>query len=112
MPRSLKLSALLILLSSSIAFAGDYSVDNIQTRLVDGPDRDGDIKFVIKADVTNNTSDSKVFVSLQALDQQGFELKDMTLRGTIPPGSTKTLSDHSYMGVHDYRMVREWRLDE
>ena len=101
-----------LLISATSVFAADYSVTKIETRLVEKPDRDNDIRFVIKADVTNLSNDSKVFVNLQAIDSRGFEVHDMTLQGTIHPGSTKTLSDQSYMNVSDYRQIKEWRIDE
>ncbi len=97
---------------ASNCIAAEYSVSKIETRLVEKPDRDNDIKFVIKADVTNLSNDSKVFVNLQAIDSRGFEVHDMTIQGTIHPGSTKTLSDHGYMNVSDYRSIKEWRIDE
>jgi hypothetical protein len=97
---------------TSNCIASDIDVTNIETRLIKKLKGSMDVLYVIKADVTNNSQDSKVFVPLQAIDSNGFELTDTMLSGTIHPGETKTLSDQAYMDLQDFRMIKEWRLDE
>ena len=55
---------------------------DIATRVV-SKDED-DISFAIKALVQNGSDDPEVFITLQGLDSDGFEIYDLILEGIIP----------------------------
>jgi hypothetical protein len=64
--------------------------------------------FAIVVDVTNNPQQAvEVFVDLQAVDDDGFELADVTLRGSLGPKETKHLSEQNYLLKRDLARDRE-----
>lgn len=97
---------------STCAYAGDIAVSNIVTKIIDGPDSDGDIHYAIKADVTNTGQRDRVNVKLQAVDGDGFEVTDLYLSGDIAPGETKTLTDKRMIAEKDYDNIKDWRITE
>ena len=93
--------------------AAAVTVGEIATKLRAEADDSGDVMFAIAVDVTNNTQNAiEVFVDLQAVDHDGFELTDLTLRGSFGPGETKRLSDQAYMPDRDYRAIARWQVEE
>lgn len=93
--------------------AGFVTVGEIATRLRAEADDSGDVTFAIAVDVTNNTQQAiEAFVDLQAVDSDGFELTDLTLRGSLGPGETKRLSDQTYMPERDYRAIAKWQVED
>lgn len=101
-----------ILSASTQLFAGEITVSNIATKIVEGPNSSGDIHYAIKADVTNSGQNNQVSVKLQGIDGDGFELEDLYLSGDIAPGETKTLTDKRIMAEKDYNNIKDWRTAE
>ena len=66
------------------------TANDIATRVV-SEDED-DFSFAIKALVQNGSDDPEVFITLQGLDSDGFEIYDVILEGTIPIGASKVLT--------------------
>jgi hypothetical protein len=93
--------------------AAGVTIGQIATKLRSEADHAGEVTFAIAVDVTNNTQDAiEVNVAVQAVDDDGFELHDMTLFGLLGPGETKRLSDQGYMPERDYRAIAKWQVEE
>jgi hypothetical protein len=91
--------------------AAAITVGDILTKLRTDEDSSGDVWFAIMVEVTNNTEDPlQVRLDLQAVDDEGFELKDLTLRGLVGPGEAKRFSDRDYMPYQDYQQIAEWQI--
>ena len=92
--------------------AAAVTVGKIAAKLRGEPDDSGDVWFAIVADVTNNTQDEvEVRVNIQAVDQEGFELTELTLRGSVGPGETRRMSDQDYMKHRDYLNIARWQVE-
>ena len=83
------------------------TVHDIATRVV-SEDED-DISLAIKALVHNESDDTEVYVDLQGLDTDGFEIHDTTLAGTIPIGASKVLSERTYVDKALFKQIVVWR---
>lgn len=94
----------------SITFASEIEVSDIATKITSKPDSSGDIYYAIKATVKNNSDSPRVSVTLQAIDREGFEINDITLRGKIAQGSERILTDKTYMNHSDYKRIRKWQI--
>lgn len=93
--------------------ASFVTVGKIATKLRSEPDESGDVSYAIAVDVTNNTQQAvEAFVDLQAVDSDGFELTDVTLRGSLGPGETKRLSDQNYMPHRDFLAIAKWQVED
>lgn len=96
---------------SSRVYTGDsVSVTGIKTRKTSQPDSSGDIWFSLKATVRNNSTDDDVSITIQAIDREGYELKDVTLSGKVRHGQIKVLTDKKYMPYDKYRSIARWRV--
>lgn len=100
----------LLLLTPLSAIGGEVEVSDIATKVIE-KDNYGDVSFAIKAKVTNNTKDSEVFVFLQAIDSEGFEIYEIALEGKIAPGTSRVLTESSYMSLNKFNQIDKWQLD-
>lgn len=92
--------------------AAAVTVREIATKQRGEADDAGDVQFAVAVDVTNNTDDLvEVAVDLQAVDDDGFELTDLTLYGSLRPGETKRLSDQRYMPHRDFLAIARWQVE-
>jgi hypothetical protein len=92
--------------------AAGLTIGEIKAKVRGEVDEAGDVSFAIAVDVTNNTGDHvDVAVDVQAVDQDGFELKDMTLYGSLGPQETKRLTDQRYMPHRDYLAIARWQVE-
>jgi hypothetical protein len=90
--------------------AATIEVTNIETKIVRGPDNDGDVWFAIKCAIRNNSgTDQRIFVNLQAVDVSGFELKTVYLSAKVRRHSFEIASTQSFMPEEDFRKAR-WRV--
>ena len=73
------------------------SVHDIATRVV-SEDEDY-ISFAIKALVQNESDDSELYVTLQGLDSDGFEIYEVILEAVIPIGASKVITTEKVMSI-------------
>ena len=83
------------------------TVHDIGTRVV-SEDED-DISLAIKALVQNESDDTEVYITLQGLDSDGFEIDDITLTGTIPIGASKVLTNKAYVDKELFEQIVVWQ---
>ena len=83
------------------------TVHDIGTRVV-SEDED-DISLAIKALVQNESDDTEVYITLQGLDSDGFEIDDITLTGTIPIGTSKVLTNKAYVDKELFEQIVVWQ---
>ncbi len=82
-------------------------VSNVSSRYI-GED-DDDVSVAIKADVENNSDGEQVYVDLQGVDSDGFELDSTILSSKIPIGSKKTVSTKLYVAKDTYKEIVKWQ---
>lgn len=96
--------------------AGEFDFDglhvsNIASKIMSDVDSSGDVWFSVKATVTNTSkSKKKVDITVQAIDEEGFELKSQSLYSTLKAGETKILTDKIYMKQPLYNSIKKWQL--
>ena len=76
-------------------------------------DDEDDFAFAIKARVENpvDDDDEDVCVSLQGLDADGFEVCELVLEGTVPPGESKILTTkEDDVDRTLYEQIAEWQV--
>ncbi len=100
------------LIAPVLVLAGeDILVGDISTKKMSEVDNSGDVWFSIKALVKNTAQvDKKVDLVLQAVDSDGFELKSISLTGSIKAGGEEILTDKTYMPDKQYRGINKWKL--
>lgn len=98
-------------LGGGVIFAEDkIKMDNIRTKLR-ATDSSGDAWFSIQVTVRNlGDSDEKVFVTLQAVDSEGFELKSVLLIGLIRAHTSRVLTVKDCMPIKEYRVIDKWQV--
>jgi len=97
-------------LVGSLVSASDLEVRDIKTRTIGEVDSSGDIYFAIKANVRNLGHKNEVTLTLQAVDREGFELKDVTLSGKIVPGQSRVLTDKTFMPYKLFKQIDQWQV--
>jgi len=100
-----------VCLVGTLALADDVEVTDIKTRIIGKKDSAGNIDFAIKARVRNLGNDKDVSVRLQAIDREGFELKEITLSGKIPPGQSRVLTDKRLMSYKLFKQIDKWQVE-
>ncbi len=84
------------------------TVDDIATRVVSA-DED-DFSFAIKALIQNGSDNPRVFVELQGLDSDGFEIYDVILESIIPIGASKVLTTREdYVDKELFEQIVVWQ---
>lgn len=69
--------------------------------------------FSYKASVINNTeSDRKMNLTYKGLDSNGFVVKEITLKGTVPAHSSKELTDKRSFDINQFDAIKKWVLDK
>ena len=87
----------------------DIVVSDIATRLVKNEDDDGDVTYAIKASVENHSDDESVWITLQAVDADEFEVGTAHREGTVPRGGKRTLTTQSFMNGDAFRRIVRWQ---
>jgi len=89
----------------------DLTADNLKIKLRSGPDSDGDVLVAIKVTASNDSDeDQTVYVTVQGVDEDDFEVKDVIVSGDIPADEKRTLTARFYMSEADYKEVRKWKV--
>ena len=87
--------------------AGGVEVSNIRAKKTDY--KNGSAWYSIKCTVRNRTKKSgEVYVTLQGLDNRGYELESILLVGNVKANQTIKLTDRSYMDYKPYMNIRKW----
>ena len=85
-------------------------VSDIVTKVIKKEDEDGDISFAIKALIENDSDDEDIYVNLQGLDSDGFEIYDVTLTGKISIGKSNTLTTKvTYINKELFEQIVTWQ---
>ena len=74
------------------------------------PDDVENISFAIKATVQNWSVEENVNIQLQGLDEEGFELADVRLHGTVGIGKERTLTTRDSMNSDLYKKIVIWQV--
>ena len=94
----------------NLLLANDAYVTNIETKVFK-TDSSGDVWFGIKATVKNlGHKDDEIYVALQAIDREGFELNDITLHGNIKAGESRDLTVKTYMPYEEFKNIYKWQV--
>lgn len=83
------------------------TVHDIATKVIS--ESESSIWFAIKALVHNESDDTEVYVELQGIDSDGFEIDDITLTGTIPIGASKVLTNKTYVEKELFGQIVVWQ---
>ena len=84
------------------------TVNDIATRVV-SEDED-DFSFAIKALVQNGSDDPEVFITLQGLDSDSFEIYEVILEAIIPIGASKVITTReSYVDKELFGQIVGWQ---
>lgn len=91
---------------------GELEVWGIATKILkDTPNSFDELNISFKATVSNLSQNSDdVSIYIQAIDDEGFELELINLMGTVPVGTTKTLTSSELIDIELYQQVKEWRV--
>lgn len=77
------------------------------------PDHAGDYWFAYKVGITNKSIvPQKIRLTYNGVDREGFLIKEVSLRGTIPPNSYKILSNRTWMSGSEKRRIYKWELQK
>lgn len=86
----------------------EYIVSDISTKKF--KDSEGDISLAVKATVKNLSDDSDVFIEIQGIDEDGFEMLSIELSGEVPVGESKVLTTREeYIDKKLLKQVAKWR---
>ncbi|MCE2397107.1 hypothetical protein J4G02_21555 [Candidatus Poribacteria bacterium] len=82
------------------------TVSDIAIRVVS----EDDFSFAIKALVQNGSDNPRVFVELQGLDSDGFEICDAILESIIPIGASRVLTTkEDYVDKKIFEQIVGWQ---
>ncbi|WP_330927143.1 hypothetical protein [Candidatus Sororendozoicomonas aggregata] len=74
-------------------------------------DDEEEFSFAIKARVENPEDDEEVCLALQGLDTDGFEVYELVLEGTVPPGESKILTTKEEDADRTlYEKIAKWQV--
>ena len=85
-------------------------VYDIATKVIATDDEDDEIEFAIKASVENQSDDKDVFIELQGVDADGFEVETVFLEGRIAPGEQKTLTTKETIDKALFEQIVNWQF--
>ncbi len=89
------------------------SFGEIKTKVLHGPDVDGDIWFAVKVEVQNTgTKEKEVEITLRGLDAEGFEVVDVRLKGKLKAGQKKEMTESSYTNEKSFKTIVKWEVEE
>ena len=103
-----------LLLSIAIASAADgLQYGEVKHKIVQKTDSEGDILVSVKVVVTNGAEqDHEVAFSVQALDAEGFEVKDVMFVGVVKASASRTFTDTFYIQEDAYKAIVRWQTEE
>ena len=90
----------------------DCEVSDIATKVISAPEdgEDSYVRLAIKATVKNKKErGGDVYIELQGVDMEGFEIETATLHGNVPLGRTRTLTTRELIEVGLYKQIARWQ---
>jgi hypothetical protein len=72
----------------------------------------GSVWVSFKVTAKNNGKPGDVFIRLQGVDREGFAVEDKLIRGHIPHGETRTLTDTAAIDEREYSKISKWKVEE
>lgn len=83
-------------------------VSDIATKKI--KDSEGELSLAVKATVKNLSDDPDVHITIQGIDEDGFELLSVSIYGEIPIGQSKILTTREGdIDAYLLKQVVEWR---
>jgi len=70
----------------------------------------GYVTLSFKVDVYNEGSGGTIFITLQGLDREGFEVVSHTFLAKFDDFEAKTITDTSTYSIKEYEKIWEWKL--
>ncbi len=93
-------------LTAGSGLAGELEVSGITASAA--KKEQGNTWVNLSADVTNNSDSPRVLIILEAVDKSGSTMKIKHLTGTIPTGTTSTLTDSISVSDYEYAKIASW----
>jgi len=93
-----------------VVFAqGPLRIENYRTHLLNGPDTEGYVEFVVTATARNLSKYGQwFFISVKALDGNGSPMQIINLRGRIGGRESGTLEGMGFMPLEAYLSIAGW----
>ena len=89
----------------------DFQFSEINIKQLTERTSEGYLWFSTKINITNKTKSVKnVFIEIQGIDKEGFELKDFDLKCKLNPMETKTFTDRRFMPEKEFKDVIKWQV--
>ncbi|MDT8390112.1 MAG: hypothetical protein RRC34_06345 [Lentisphaeria bacterium] len=84
-------------------------VSDIATKVIEEEDDFGDTSFAIKARIENDSEDEDVYIELQGIDSDGFEIHEVVLSGKIPLGGSRVLTTKDDVNMKLFDQIAMWQ---
>lgn len=90
-----------------------FKYGDVKTKVLSGPDSDGDVWFSVKVDVRNDSGvDSNVSIRVRGLDAEGFEVVDVSIDGMLKASQRRELTNSNYVNYKAYQTIVKWEVEE
>jgi hypothetical protein len=98
-----------LVLSHAASAQMGLKIESFQTQLVSGPDREGYVEFTLTATAYNPSKIGQwFFVSVRALDGDGYPVVIVSLTGRIGGREVGTLTGNGSMPFQAYQSIATW----
>ena len=84
-------------------------IENISTKVILPAYSRNYLQYSIKCMVENDTGEEDVSITLQGLDEEGYEIDTVTIHGTISSGGSKVMTTSDSMDKKLYDQIVSWR---
>ena len=85
-----------------------YEISNVTTKVLS--EEFEDAILALKVTVKNLSRDEDVYITLQGIDEDGFELAEITISAEIPVGEERTLTTKEDINSDLCHKIVEWQL--
>jgi hypothetical protein len=107
------LATIIIFLSAcSIPIASfaeeDFIIRNLHTKVIDSSTLYVDVSF--KLDIKNIGLPGKIFVTIQGVDEEGFEILANKMSGYFDRDQYASITEKRTFKKHEFEMVKAWRV--
>ena len=93
--------------------SGAVEFGNIESKVLSGPDTDGDVWFSVKVEVRNEADTERyVDIKIRGVDQEGFEVVELDLTGAVKVGQKRILTDSNYVNAKSYKTIVKWEIED